>query len=101
MTYPCNRCNMDEGSPICLQDERCPRHERNAYGPAHLAPQPAHGLEFDERGVLVPVTKKDANDYCRVLTALGMEEEGDPVAAIEMLRARLDEAMFVLGMHEH
>ena len=21
--YPCPRCNMDEGSPICLQDERC------------------------------------------------------------------------------
>ena len=26
MTYPCSRCNMDEGSPICLQDNRCPRH---------------------------------------------------------------------------
>ena len=24
-TYPCSRCNMDEGSPVCLQDERCPR----------------------------------------------------------------------------
>ena len=23
MTYPCERCNMDEGSPVCLQDERC------------------------------------------------------------------------------
>jgi len=23
MTYPCTRCNMDEGSPVCLQDERC------------------------------------------------------------------------------
>ncbi len=23
-TYHCSRCNMDEGSPICLQDERCP-----------------------------------------------------------------------------
>ena len=22
--YPCDRCNMDEGSPVCLQDERCP-----------------------------------------------------------------------------
>ena len=22
-TYPCDRCNMDEGSPVCLQDERC------------------------------------------------------------------------------
>lgn len=25
MTYPCHRCNMDEGSPVCLQDERCPK----------------------------------------------------------------------------
>ena len=24
-TYPCHRCNMDEGSPICLNDHRCPR----------------------------------------------------------------------------
>lgn len=31
MTYPCARCNMDEGSPVCLQDERCPRHGRQAY----------------------------------------------------------------------
>ncbi len=23
MTYPCSHCNMDEGSPVCLQDERC------------------------------------------------------------------------------
>ena len=23
-TYPCERCNMDEGSPVCLQDQRCP-----------------------------------------------------------------------------
>lgn len=23
-TYPCERCNMDEGSPFCLQDQRCP-----------------------------------------------------------------------------
>lgn len=22
--YPCDRCNMDEGSPICLRDGRCP-----------------------------------------------------------------------------
>lgn len=26
MTYPCDRCNMDEGSPVCLQDDRCPKH---------------------------------------------------------------------------
>lgn len=34
---------------------------------------------------MVEVTKEDANNYCRILSALGMEEEGDPVAAIEKL----------------
>lgn len=36
---------------------------------------------------MIEVTQEDANNYCRVLTALGMEEEGDPVAEIERLRA--------------
>jgi hypothetical protein len=36
---------------------------------------------------MVEVTKEDANNYCRVLAALGLEEEGDPVAAIERLKA--------------
>ena len=36
---------------------------------------------------MVEVTQRDANNFCRVLTALGMEEEGDPVAEIERLRA--------------
>ena len=33
----------------------------------------------------VSVCKTDANNYCRILTALGMEEEGDPVAEVERL----------------
>lgn len=41
-----------------------------------------------ETPTMVEVTQEDANNYCRVLTALGMEEEGDPVAAIERLRER-------------
>lgn len=24
MTYPCPNCNRDEGSPVCLNDHRCP-----------------------------------------------------------------------------
>lgn len=36
---------------------------------------------------MIEVTQEDANNYCRVLAALGMEEEGDPVAAIERLKA--------------
>jgi hypothetical protein len=38
---------------------------------------------------MVEVTQEDANNYCRVLAALGLEEEGDPVAEIERLRAEL------------
>ena len=40
---------------------------------------------------MVEVTQEDANNYCRVLTALGMEEEGDPVAEIERLRLKCSE----------
>lgn len=35
---------------------------------------------------MTEVTKHDANNYCLVLRALGMEEEGDPVAEIERLK---------------
>lgn len=34
MTYPCNRCNMDEGGPICLQDDRCAARPRPSLGEA-------------------------------------------------------------------
>lgn len=34
----------------------------------------------------VRVTKEDANNYSRILTLLGMEEEGDPVVEVERLR---------------
>lgn len=23
MSYPCTKCNRDEGSPVCLRDDRC------------------------------------------------------------------------------
>ena len=36
---------------------------------------------------LTSVTKEDANNYCRILTVLGMEEEGDPVVEVEKLLA--------------
>ena len=34
---------------------------------------------------MVSVAKEDANNYCRILTLLGMEEEGSPVEAVERL----------------
>lgn len=36
---------------------------------------------------MVEVTQEDANNYSRILTLLGMEEEGDPVSDIEALKA--------------
>jgi len=49
--------------------------------PLFLAPQPAipEGMAL--------VTKEDANNYCRILSVLGMEEEGDPISKIETLIA--------------
>lgn len=38
---------------------------------------------------MVYVTQEDANNYCRVLAALGLEDGGDPVAEIERLRVTL------------
>ncbi len=37
-----------------------------------------------EAVTMVEVTQEDANNYCEVLRALGMEEEGDPVQGILM-----------------
>lgn len=34
---------------------------------------------------MVQVAKKDGNDYCRILSILGMEEDGDPVAEVQRL----------------
>lgn len=34
---------------------RAAEEATNVAGPEHLAPQPAPGLEFDARGVLVPI----------------------------------------------
>ena len=36
---------------------------------------------------MVSVKKVDANNYCRILAALGMEDEGDPVAEVQNLLA--------------
>ncbi|MDH1472916.1 hypothetical protein N5F13_00275 [Comamonas thiooxydans] len=36
---------------------------------------------------MVSVKQVDANNYCRILAALGMEEEGDPVAKVQNLLA--------------
>ena len=37
---------------------------------------------------MVSVKKEDANNYCRILSELGMEEEGDPVAEVVRLQSQ-------------
>lgn len=36
---------------------------------------------------IVSIKQVDANNYCQILAALGMEEEGDPVAEVQNLKA--------------
>lgn len=44
-----------------------------------------------EGGVeMVSVVADEANNYCRILTILGMEEEGDPVAKIQEMHDLLN-----------
>lgn len=52
----------------------------------HLAATEALRQEV-ERLKAAAVTKQDASSYCRILTLLGMEEEGDPVAEVERLKS--------------
>lgn len=45
--------------------------------------RPAQAAEPD----MVSVKKEDANNYCRILAALGMQEEGDPIAEVQNMLA--------------
>lgn len=47
----------------------------------HTTPQPCPKCSEG----LVSVTKEDANNYCQILTLLGMEEEGSPVEEVKRL----------------
>jgi len=52
-TGDCKACNMDEGWPVCVRDERCP------FSPA---PRAAQGIAADARraGAESPVGAADA-----------------------------------------
>jgi hypothetical protein len=56
-------------------------------------------IEGNTMSEMTEVTKHDANNYCRVLRVLGMDEEGDPVAKIESLMSGLtaDDALKLLA----
>lgn len=55
------------------------------FAALYTAPQPCPGCENLKAGGMVLVTKEDAENYCRVLTLLGMEEEGSPTEEVERL----------------
>lgn len=39
---------------------------------------------------MIEVPATEANNYSRILTLLGMEEEGDPVAEIERMKIEIE-----------
>jgi hypothetical protein len=57
----------------------------SCYDLAHAAEEAADALQASESAAVPHGTAEDANNYCRILTALGMEEEGDPVAEVHRL----------------
>lgn len=67
------RDHVEKGDPRDVANFCMMLHQR---GEAIAARQPV-----DE----VSVKKEDANNYCLILRALGMEEEGDPVAEVQAL----------------
>jgi len=44
---------------------------------------------------MIEVPATEANNYSRILTLLGMEEEGDPVAEVARLKAEREPVLFV------
>ena len=64
-------------------------YEDNATEDAWIAWQARAALAATPAAApdMVSVKKVDANNYCRILAALGMEEEGDPVAEVQNLLA--------------
>lgn len=59
---------------------------------APVADQPAEPSPVDPR--MVSVVQEDANRFCEILTLLGMEDEGDPVAEVQRLQDRAAHAIW-------
>jgi hypothetical protein len=47
---------------------------------------------IEQANGMVLVTDGDANNYCQILTVLGMEEEGDPVAEVQRMKTVIEQA---------
>ena len=58
--------------------------------PKITPPQPCPECEKLKAEGMVLVTKEDAESYCRILTLLGMEEEGSPIEEVERLLSLRD-----------
>lgn len=89
--YPCSQCNMDEGSPVCLQDDRCPRKKPKDREMSELGPLPEPDIELDEeiKGALREVGAEwlmDADD-----------EYGQPRAIRHLVEA-VRERCYALGV---
>lgn len=72
----------------------------NGHGPAHLCPQPAPGLAFDERGVLRPAGRESVADALMIVKSYGPwgADLNDAHRRQIVLAEALEEALFVLGM---
>ena len=46
-------------------------------------------IEAQEETKMVGMTAEDANNYHRILTILGMEDEGDPVAMVKKMQSTI------------
>jgi len=70
-----------------METEQERKEREEAYADGIAAANKAFAPMTNE--TLVEVTKEDANTYCRILSLLGMEEEGDPVDAVDQLQHKL------------
>jgi hypothetical protein len=70
----------------CLNDQSRRNIANTFLAVAYPTHPPAQAAQVDSEGnALVPVAPRDASNYCRILSLLGMEEDGDPVAWVERM----------------
>lgn len=65
--------------PLNYLEQQAEIHNLNLPEKAAAPQEPAQAVP------MVQVTKKDGSDYCKILSLLGMEEDGDPVAEVARL----------------
>ena len=93
---PAPEVPMSEPRSLGVEAERRGKRRRARR---RLTAELGGAIVENEMKEMVKVTQEDANNYCRVLAALDMEEEGDPVAEIETLMALREKVYRVLDEH--